>query len=380
MRILYLSQGRKIEDHPGHHDALNRLTHEGFVENFFNLPCLGYAESHGYRALWREIIRLAKKNRSEIVYFQYFHHPRNEDPRECIEKLKRLPDSPVIVSSSGDPFSVDILPPHYPLSFKQCVQSSDIVFSTQMGNAAKAMVDWGAKYVILLPNSMCQVRFASSDVDLSTHSFDFDVCFIGSKNQGHSPLSRHFWKGRERSLLIRSLEKRYGKKFGLFGHGWDGRLSWQGPILFEDIQVTFRRGRVLVDGNPYSSYDYYSSNRPFFAIATGIPTVLLNVPRLDKVLSPFLHCHYANNSSEIINICDHILDADPKEVYRRSALAAKDITDRHTQYHRMKFLVDVCQTFRESGASLTSSCFDFPYFSSETKIPDEYPYCFYRRS
>ena len=374
--FLYLSQGYKIEDHPGHHDALMRLREEGEIGDFINLPYLGYAKEHGYDELWHEILTLCETHPITVVYFQYFHHPRNQDPRDCMEKLRGLPSHPTLVSSSGDGLSVGWLLPYYPASFKQCASVSDLVFSTQMGPASEAIQSWGAKYVILLPNSMCQVRFFSTAIDLPSHQFDFDVSFIGSRNTGRLPISRNFWLGRERSELVRRLDQRYGKRLGLFGHGWNGLPSWQGPTAFKDIQNTFRRGRVCVDANPYSQYDYYSSNRPFFAIASGVPTVMLSVPRLDTILKPDWHCYYAHDVSSVIAQCDRLLNSDPAGLYKQSAQAAQDISRRHTQYHRMKFLVQTCKKYQNNGGTLSPQSLEFPYFADSVNIENEFPHCF----
>ena len=119
MKILFLSQGQKVEDHPGHHDALIRLQTEGVLDGFTNLPYLGFAKNHGYKALWTEILRLAGVSRADVVYFQHYHHPENEDPQGCIHNLRELPSRPVIISSSGDPTSVGLLSPFYPGFFRQ---------------------------------------------------------------------------------------------------------------------------------------------------------------------------------------------------------------------------------------------------------------------
>jgi len=48
MNLLYLSQGYKISDHPGYHDACLKLHNEGFIDEYLNIPFYGYAQEHAW--------------------------------------------------------------------------------------------------------------------------------------------------------------------------------------------------------------------------------------------------------------------------------------------------------------------------------------------
>ena len=372
MKILFLSQGRRIEDHPGWEWALAKLKTEGVVNDYHNIPWIGYGEQHGWSMLYKHVVDVAAYSRFDVIYFHYFHRYGVPSAIDCIEKLRSLQHSPIVVTSIGDAYADRRLPflsRKFPECFRTIASRSDIVFSTQMGRTANIILEWGARNVVLSPNSLCPVRFKNCTVDPLIHKFDFDVVMVGSRNGGRwNPFSEYSIRSRERNKIVRMLSDHFGKKFAVFGNGWEGCVSNQGPVSFDSQQRVLQMGRICVGGNPYSYDDYYSSNRVFFEIASGIPTIELRVPRLDKMFRAGYHCHFIDAVDDVVAKCEELLHCNPVELYRTAASAAKDISERHTQYHRMKFMVDVirryCDTRNLEGVGL-------PFFLPETDFCKE---------
>ena len=375
--MLFLSQGKRVSDHPGWHDALVKLKSEREISDFENIPYFGYAEKYGWDAFYNMVVKKCESECFDVVYFHYFHKHGKPSPRLCIERLRQINNRPIILTSSGDGFSDNWMQPDYPEDFKEATRLADITFSTQMGKAADKMMKWGAKNVVYTPNSMCQVRFSAQEVYPEKHQFDFDVVFVGSKNSNRiNPISKFWWAAIEREKLIRKLTQYFGKRFGLFGNGWK-YSSAQGPTPFEKQQETFRRGRIVVGGNPFSYSDYYSSNRVFFEISSGVPTVELSVPRLNKVLKDNDHVYFTNNISDLIKKVDNLLELDPTDLYTKAAKAAKYIESNHTQYHRMKFKIDTAKRFKANNYKLDVK---FPFFLPEVNLEEEKKYAIIQNS
>jgi hypothetical protein len=374
MKVLFLSQGHKVEDQPGWNYALEQLKKEQFITDFHNIPYRGYASKYGWPAFYDHVLKVCRENVFDIVFFQYFHGNKNAlSPLHCIQKLRELPNRPLIMTSSGDPFSEDWMRPDYPAGFKECSRLADITFSTQMGKASDKMVRWGAKNVVCAPHSMCPVRFQARHIDPTSHHFDFDVVFVGSRNKPRvfNPASKVSWSDRNRKRLVLSLVEQFGSRFGLFGYGWNGLSSWQGPIPFDQQQNAFQRGRIVVGANPYSYSDYYASNRPFFEIASGVPTVELAVPRLDRVLRDQDHCYFCQSIKDVVRTCDRLLKWDPVDLYAKAARAADYIAERHTQYHRMKFMLETAIRYQRNSGTLDVV---FPFFLPEVDLAEESKY------
>lgn len=373
MKVLFLSQGRNVEDHPGWEWSLKKLKDEGFIEDYLNIPWQGYGETYGWNAFYRHVVDTVEAGRFDVVYFHYFHRKDVPSPANCIMTLKELSNNPTIITSAGDPFSDNWMPPRYPTNFMIAARLADIVFSTQMGKAADLMLKLGAKNVVYTPNSLCPARFTNHAIDIATHRFDFDVVMVGSRNGllGKNIFSRHTVRAMERTRMVKALCNHFGKRFGLFGRGWDGLASNQGPAPFNDQQKYFQRGRVLVGGNPYSFSDYYSSNRVFFEIASGVPTVELRVNRLDKVLREGDQIYFADDIDGVIAKCEELLKQDPVELYAKAARAAKEVVERHTQYQRMKFKLDTVKRFIDNDKKLDVK---FPFFLPEVDLNEEMKY------
>lgn len=369
MKVLFLSQGKQISDHPGWNNALEKLKEEGSISEFLNIPYLGFAEEFGWDVFYNKVVALCKKGEYDIVYFHHFHRNDKPSPRKCIESLQRLEARPVVIVSCGDGFSDNWMRPDYPQDFKEASRLADITFSTQMGKAADKMIRWGARNVVYVPNSMCQVRFHANEVKIETHKFDYDVVFVGSNNGGRffNPISQHWFGARTRKRLVKSLYKKFGSRFALYGNGWDLPCS-QGPVPFNQQQDVFAKGRLLVGGNPYSLSDYYSSNRIFFEISSGIPTVELSVPRLENILRDNDHCYFANSVDGVIQKCEQLLKANQINIYSKAATAAKYIEKNHTQYNRMKFKLDTVKRYIANGRRLDV---DFPFFLPEVNLNEE---------
>ena len=372
MKLLFLSQGYNVSAHPGYHDALIKLKKEGLISEYLNIPYFGFAKERGWDSFYKEVVKQCVDHNYDVVYFQYFHKKGKPGPRKYIESLQKLSNPPVIITSSGDPFSDNWMRGDYPEDFKETSRLADITFSTQMGKAADKMKKWGARNIVLSPNGMCQVRFKSYNINYNRHHFDFDIVFVGSNNGTRlfNPISKLWWGANERQKLVEKLFKRFGNRFGLYGNGWN--YSWSlGAIHFDQQQIAFRRGKILVGGNPYSHSDYYSSNRLFFEISSGIPTVELFVPRLDKILRNNDQCYFADDVDEVIHRCEELLKTDPEKLYLKAANAAKYIEEKHTQYHRMKFEIDTIQRYIKNNNKLNVS---FPFFLPEVNLQDEISY------
>lgn len=375
MKILFLSQGKFETDHPGWIDALEKLKKENFISDFCKIPYLGYAEKHGWNSFYDHVVELCKKENFDIVYFHYFHRKGAPSPKCCIENIRKISPDSVILTSSGDAFANSLLFSfssfNYPYSFKEASRYADITFSTQMGKAANTMMRWGANNIVLSPLAMCQVRFKGSGIDFKTHKFDFDAVFIGSKNSGKNFLKKYYYYTRKRTKILLLLSEYLGKRLGVFGKNWGSILPNNGPCPFDKQQDFLRKGHMIFDSPSFSEADYYTSNRIFIGVASGIPIIVPTALRLDKILRNNDHVYFVDDIDGIIDSCDRLLKMDPEELYTKAAKAAEYITERHTQYHRMKFKLDTAKRYLENNRKLDVH---FPFFLDEVDLEEEKKY------
>ena len=345
MRFLFLIQGKAVEDHPGYHDACLRLLGENVLSAYMPFCYFGEpAQRMHWRERWEALLHDARQFSPDVVLCQFFHGPI-EETRFLMDGLRALPSRPAIGSSCGDPFVSGLSFHNFPKPLRESTRLADLSFFTQMGAGANAAGKWGAKNIVLWPNGLCQVRF-SSRLDLSAWKPDFDLVFVGSHNAGRNPLSSVTRAARNRFKLVSLLSRRYGRRFGLFGRNWQGNSSWQGPVAYSDQVVTARRGRIVFGGYPHCTADYYTSDRFFMAVSSGVPLVDYRVPKVDRLLADGSAWYSYCSEVELIRICDLLLNMDKQDLMEQSDTAAALVHERHTQYHRMKFAIQTMGMLR----------------------------------
>ena len=78
--------------------------------------------------------------------------------------------------------------------------------------------------------------------------------------------------------------------------------------------------------------------------------------------------YFAKDVDGIIATVERLLKEDPVALYAKAAKAAKEMSERHTQYHRMKFKLACAKSFMKDGDSFTPP---FDYFLPEVDIDEE---------
>ena len=343
MRLLVLYQAHDAaRDQPGYYDGFERLVAQGTLAAHGAIPYYGVAEERGWSALWDEAYAAARKMEADAVFLQFFHG-RIADPREGITRLQGLPTKPTVFTSLGDAFG--LWSRKVPRSYRIASELADVNFLTGMGYLARHLAHQGARNLVLMPNGCCQVRF-SAMLDRTTYSPDFDVVFVGNRTSSRNPVSHFFWTARRRREFVARITRRYGHRFGLFGSGWTGNPSWQGPIHYDRQHSAHRRSAVVFGGIPGAYHDYYTSDRVPIAIASGIPFVDYSVAGVDLLFRPGKDWWPASDVPGMIRRCDDLLSLSQEERLRSGECARQNILAFHTQYHRCRAMVDVVRDLR----------------------------------
>jgi hypothetical protein len=288
---------------------------------------------------------------ADAVFLQFFHGAI-PDPTAGIQRLKSLPSAPTLFTSLGDPYGRWIR--RVPKSFRVASALADVSFLTSMGYIARQLRGWGSRNLVLMPHGCCQVRFLSQP-STEFHQPEFDIVFVGSRVYPRNPLSQfsylYYLGGRKRVELVEAFTKRYGRRFGLFGKGWNGNPAWQGPVPYAEQHEAYLRSAVALGGMPYVYYDYYTSDRPFIAIASGVPLVDWWVPGVDRILQPGRDWWLARSQEEMFRLCDQLLEMPSCERLRLGEKARERVLANHTQYHRCKEMVEIVRSIREARLS-----------------------------
>lgn len=363
--VLIFLQGADAGAHPGIIDGYMRLKASGKISQLNVLPIFGPNGVERGEVFWREALEQALEHKTTLVVFQYYHSLRLPDPRKAIHALKRLPSRPLVVSTLGDAFMNRWLGgPEVPRSFLQAAQVSDLATLTSMGKMADFIAKHASAPILLSPNAVCQVRFQPPNENELNSEPEFDVVFIGSRNTSRNPLRPYAWLGKRRERLVDELTKRFGKRFAVFGNGWDGKPANQGPVPFDSQARTARRGRVIVGGVPFSQARYYTSNRPFIQITSGIPMVDSIVPGVESLLRPDEHWILAEES-RLVDAVERTLELGDERRTRMGRAAAKYVLENHTQAHRVATLLENVRRLRAMREKGVPQAPYLPFFLPE---------------
>jgi len=369
-KVLLVLQGRQPSDHPGIVDGYARLRASGVVDSLEIMPVFGPDGVSRGAAFWREFNERVMGGVT-LVVFQYYHSRALPDPRPAIRRIRTLPAAPFIVSTLGDPFMNGYLGrPNVPPSFLMTAELSDLVTLTSMGTMADYVSRFTRAPIILSPNAACQVRFRSEVNPPPMRMPEFDVLFIGSRNSGRNPLRPNTRFGRQRDALVTAMERRFGKRFAVFGNGWEGRSSNQGPVPFDQQAATARRARVVVGGVPFSRARYYTSNRPFIQMTSAVPFVDTAVEGVETLLRPGEHW-VLSSDRDLVRAIEGVLEM---EQAKRSAMghaAARYIAERHTQAHRVSTLLENVRRLRRSRATNSAQAPYMPFLLDDVDLVRE---------
>lgn len=377
MRLLVILQAEEPSDQIGFHDACVRLNNEGVISEYHWLCRNSFVKSRDWINKWDELIDRAKDSDPEIVILQYFHDPQICDVQYLFRGLRSVVPQATICVSSGDGYTPGRLTGRpFPQTFITAACLSDITFLTMMGRTAKELVQRGVKNLVLCPNGYCQSRFAA-EFNMCDYSPEFDIGFIGSYHTGRNPFAVLNRANAKRRECVEKLSKRYGKRFAVFGNGWQNVLkaSWHGPVAYRDQVTTMRKSRILVGGYPGCMEDYYTSDRAFIAASSAIPTIDFIVPRVDRLLRDGEDWYLVHGINKLIIACDRLLASNQDELMEKSIASSKRASMKHTQYSRVKFMIETARNYylaRKSGQKPPAPIYDF--FLPEVKIDEELPF------
>jgi hypothetical protein len=343
--VLYIVKDRA--SYPDISDGLRRLVSQGVIRS---QDCLEVRPNRALARtsnLWTEIVDHVRDRRTEIVVFHHFHSDDLPDPRPTLQELKGLSHRPIVALTNGDAFSNGIFRPAFPRMFVQGAEEADVVFSSSMGKTADHLARHSNGRIALLPHGACQVRFGMPPPPAQLgNKPEFRAVFIGSNNRPRNPSRPYHWYARRRQRLIRLMNAAFGCKFAVYGRGWEGVPNWQGPLSFAQQQAACQRAEIVIGGVPFSSARYYTSDRVFIQIASGVPFVDIAIEGVETILRNNEHWYLVPSLEEVADRCDDLLCRPRAERMEAARAAADFVLAHHTIEARCRSVVAELQRQR----------------------------------
>lgn len=358
MKILMLSQGRKVEDQPDFDFALRNAECGGEKVELLNIPFIGYVEKHGGEAFYSEVTRANAEFKPDLIFFQFFHSANPGDPMPCVKAIRESKNRPLVFGSLGDLFETGMLK-HLgrpiPSQTLRLAEVADAFFSNTMGDVACELVGNGAKNVVFLPNAFCPCHFPGWDSEQEEdRTHEITMLCSNPKFVTRFPI-RVITNKLRRNRLVKSLHGHFGARFSVFGRGWGKDLN-AGLVPFNEQVSLYRRSRVVVDApSPVIKATYYSSDRAFFMLGSGTPLVHFHTPRFEKMLRPDDHAFYVYGKRDVFDACERALRFTDEELSDRRRRIVRFVKERHLVANRMDTMLSVYEALKRCHSGECSS-------------------------
>jgi len=349
LKLLSLLQGHHPEDQIGFHQSGAKLVQEGFLGDYHAVPFLAADQKPKNNPTYDTILEIAKKQKPDFIFFQHFHFHRIPDPTVLIGALRRIVPEAVLFVSSGDSFGRWTRP--LPRSLIQASRAADLTFLSGMGYVADHLAKKGGKNISLMPHGFCPVRFPKKTSLSPQPAVDWEVVCVASNYRVRNPFSYLYQRKLARIREVQKLWRRYGKRFALFGKGWEGFPGWRGPLPYENQGDIFRSSRVVVGGHPGGGMDYYLSDREFIAMASGTPFVEYWTPRINTIFQDENHWYLYRDEAGMIQKIDRILEDSAGTFNSMAKSTEAYVRAKHSNYHRLKEMLRIAQKFSAARAA-----------------------------
>ncbi|MCC9136741.1 glycosyltransferase [Pontibacter silvestris] len=270
VRLLYLPNEAMLDNRCmqiGPRKAFEHLLETNQIEAYSAFSFLHeYNTTGSYETVRNKLLQEAKKFKPNVILWQ--HITSFDAPAEFLRELKNIESKPVLAYHEGDPYGryFKRMSPQ----LKVILREADIVFMIGLGTFAELAREAGAKKVFYAPHMFDSVR--SGKPWTPTTEREHDIVMIANAGKTRIP-GRYFPGGRNRMKLAKKLTQRFGRRFALYGKGWDKLESSRGLLPFDKQEETIQSAWLTINWDHFDKVPYYFSNRLPISLAAGVPHI-----------------------------------------------------------------------------------------------------------
>ena len=219
--------------------------------------------------------------------------------------------------------------------------------------------------MLLMPLGYCDVRFGKTRPMQLTAQRE-GIVFVGNRRLGRNPTHELFWNGLKRIRLVELLDRRYGKRFHLYGDGWGKLTSARGALPFDQQGVTYAAAEMVFGGFPGVTYEYYSSNRNFIAMSEGALMVDFWVKGLEQMLKPSEHWLPFHTDKELLQNIDSVLDGGAAHASEMAIRGQERVRQHFSQKRLTDAMIEIWRNFdADRATSGTAKIPQLPFVLAE---------------
>src|SRR3990170_5526835 len=260
LRLLYLPIEGYVGDQVATRAAFEKMLETGRLEadEVFSFLC-EYRHLGNWDRMLDKLLEVATAFQPTAIFWEL--QTSGRVPKEFTRRLKNLDYKPIIAQRTGDSYWK---PPRNMVEFGCEIDVTFLTGSELIPEFKKV----GCKDVRLLPERLDTIRLGKPWK--RTGNPDFDIVMIA--NYYKQLWFRRFPGQTDRIKLIKVFTKKFGKRFGLFGRGWEGQPCWQGVVPYEKQQEPMRNSWLVLGVNNWNDAHYFS-DRLVISLSSGVPVL-----------------------------------------------------------------------------------------------------------
>ena len=301
VRLLYLPNETKIGEFLGVRTVFETMLKTGELGGYETFSFLVEQKNRGSNtAALDALLSLAKHFQPDIILWQrpgVFIIPTGYGL-----ELKSLDSQPVLVYEERDLWGGRLK--HFTESMCTLASEADILFLVGLGAFADKFRKLGAKNIFHDPNSVDTLRFGKPWTPTMKRKYDVIMIANLFKPKGFKP-GLPGWKGRWH--VGKRLNDLLGKRFAIYGTGWDELPSAKGNLPFLKSEEACRDSWLTVGWNYYDQTPFYFSNRLPMALLSGVAHVTNYQPGYEIMFENGKNLCYAHTVGEMVDIVTHLL-------------------------------------------------------------------------
>lgn len=336
MKLFYLINEPTLHYQVGYREAIKKLIEGGDLTDCFFYSFSVKLAEFDYR--WDLVVSDMVK---EIATFRpdavVFAHTCNKSFKSSFfqEVERNLGYKPIYVLDERDAYGQ--FAKRLPRELVSLSRACDITFLSSSGGW---LFDQFKKNnrgrVMYLPQCCDDIHFGKRKQ--SSNPRKYDIVMIGSLHKSRMPF-RSMPGVKKRISVAEALYKRHGKKFAVFGTGWEKYPFSAGPVSFFDQEEVLHSSHLSIGVDHFLNYDQYYSDRLPIALFSGVPHLSWETPKLNLLFKEGEHIYYFNSVEQSVTKSDAILSGGADNCSHLTAQAFNLVKSDYIETVRMKRLL-----------------------------------------
>lgn len=335
MRVFIVLNETESNPHVDVRNALQVLTSRKVIAGYEVFPFLARLEA-GLKPneVIRELVQRAANFQPTAILWA--HTASLSVTKDHLGLIRHKCNNPAFGYWDGDLYEAPYK--RLPAEVVQLASSCDVVFAQGFGPMTEGLAAAGCADIRFVPGTTDEWRFGKRHAG----SPEFDVVLIGNNASSRLPW-RRMPGARWRAKIVKLFERKLGRRFAVFGHGWRGP-SAQGPLPFEKQSEAYGNGRVALGVNNLHA-SYYFSNRLPIAMSSCVPVVYNYEQGFESLFPAESGCLFYRDTREAWDLTHKLLSGKPDRLVYMAEAAYRVSTQKFTITRVFHYICDVLKTF-----------------------------------